>query len=139
MNRKVLKTLNYKAGYQVRTEEQYMSSDRPKVVVRRAYTPEGIWIGTPRQAKDLIVRNGVKPELAEPGDEICTVGFQEKSQKWFGWSHRAICAFGIGDRLFDEFWAPADENTPFIRHGDVTIVNLAQARQAAVNFAESVS
>jgi len=26
----------------------------------------------------------------------CCVGFNEKEQKWYGWSHRAICGFGIG-------------------------------------------
>ena len=25
-----------------------------------------------------------------------SIGFSEKEQKWYGWSHRAFCGFGIG-------------------------------------------
>jgi hypothetical protein len=26
----------------------------------------------------------------------CNIGFNPEDKKWFGWSHRAICGFGIG-------------------------------------------
>ena len=27
------------------------------------------------------------------------LGFSEKEQKWYGWSHRAICGFGVGSKV----------------------------------------
>lgn len=27
------------------------------------------------------------------------LGFSEEDQKWYGWSHRAICGFGIGSKV----------------------------------------
>ena len=43
------------------------------------------------------IRKGIKPELALPDDEICTIGFCEKDQKWYGWIFQKTCGFGIGD------------------------------------------
>ena len=69
---------------------------------------------------------------------ICSIGFCEKEQKWYGWSHRAIFGFGIGDKLFDENFTDK-EDVLFSEHGDTTITTLEQAKQAAKNFSESVS
>jgi len=77
------------------------------------------------------------------------LGFSEKLQKWFGWSHRAICGFGIGDKLFDKNWTSdgskasfsntVDDNLEFTERGEVTIKTLDQAKQAAKNFSKYVS
>lgn len=32
--------------------------------------------------------------------------YARKLDKYFGFSHRGMCAFGIGDRIFDEAWFP---------------------------------
>ena len=136
----VIKTWKYKVGYHVRYEE--LSGDDAgggkTFVMRTAYTPNGAYIGSPRWAKRLSDR-GIVPELATPKNNVCSVGFCKKDGKWNGWSHRAIVAFGIGDKLFEEYWPEATEHTPFVEHGAITIEQLKQARQAAVNFAEYVS
>jgi hypothetical protein len=61
----------------------------------------------------------------------------EEEQKWYGWSHRAICGFGIGDRIFEEKYG--NDNTPFVKHGRKKIKTLADAKLAASRFASSVS
>ena len=60
-----------------------------------ARTATGEYIGTPRIAA-FLVRRGIAPELI-PGNRVCSIGFCDREQKWYGWSHRAIYGFGIGD------------------------------------------
>ena len=136
---KLVKTWKYKAGYHIRYEE--LSGDDAgggsPFVMRTAFTPDGDYIGSPRWARGLS-RLGIVPELADSDDNVCSVGFNETEQKWCGWSHRAMCSFGIGDKLFEERWDKATDDTPFIEHGEVDIVDLNQARLAACRFADYV-
>lgn len=30
---------------------------------------------------------------------VCSIGFNEKKELWYGWSHRAICSFGVGSTM----------------------------------------
>lgn len=141
--REIIKTVRYKAGYIVRTErftgEEYGVPEGESFTMRSAFTPEGELIGLPRDARALMVKRGIQPEKSKPDHSVCSIGFCEREQKWYGWSHRAICGFGIGDKLFEAYLEGADDHTPFIAHGTQTIETLEQARQAAVNFAESIS
>ncbi len=79
--------------------------------------------------------------------------------KWYGWSHRAMCGFGVGDKLFEEQFdegklckacksndwdsscegEPCPSSVPFIRHGRRTIKTDKDARAAAAAFAGYVS
>lgn len=94
----VLKTRNYKIGYQVRTEKHQVGDDNEEVVIKSAYTvPGNDYIGDGKLAWRLYNLFGIKPEKADPFHSICSIGFCEDKQKWYGWSHRAICGFGIGD------------------------------------------
>ena len=141
--REVVKAVHYKAGYEVRTERfsgpDYGVPEDESFMMRSAFTSDGEYIGTPKDARVLIVKRGIRPEKADPGHSTCSIGFCERDRKWYGWSHRALCGFGIGDKLFDAFWESADDHTPFVAHGDVTIETLEQARQAASGFADMVS
>ena len=38
-------------------------------------------------------------QLRTPESNVCSVGFSERDQKWYGWSHRARAGFGIGDKV----------------------------------------
>lgn len=139
----LLATRNYKAGYVVKTQrysgQHYGVPEGQAFDMKTAYTPDGKYIGQPRMAHLLVVKRGIKPELRTEDSGTCTIGFCEREQKWYGWSHRAIAGFGIGDRLFEEDYPGADDHTPFVEHGSIVIENMEQARQAAANFAESVS
>ena len=98
MTRKLLKTWKYKAGYHVCYEEVDGSDyGRDDFVMRSAYTPDGDYIGDPKMARMLIVGRGIKPEKINHDHNVCSIGYCELDNKWFGWSHRAIYGFGIGD------------------------------------------
>ena len=93
----VLKVRNYKVGYQVRTEKHAVGDDGDEVTVRFAYTvPGDDYVGDSVWAHRLFKR-GIKPEKADPENNVCSIGFCETEQKWYGWSHRAIYGFGVGD------------------------------------------
>lgn len=67
-----------------------------------------------------------------------SVGFSEKEQKWYGWSHRGLCGFKIGDMIFDETFE-ADDKAKFIERGDKPVKTLDDAKKAAENFRDYVS
>ena len=60
----------------------------------------------------FIDEHGIKPERIRPDDYSCCIGFSEKEQKWYGWSHRAIHGFGIGSTVKkgDCAYVPKDPN-----------------------------
>lgn len=84
-----------------------------------------------------LAKHGIAAELADEDHDICCIGWSEREQKYFGWSHRAIAGFGIGDMIFEEDFE-CDDNTPFIKHGSKRIETKNDARQAAINFAEYI-
>lgn len=137
---KVLEVLKEteKYGYIIRDEmwDSEGLMDEP-MRITTCYTPTGDWIGDEKTAKYLVEEKGIAPELSDKNHCVCSIGFCEKENKWAGWSHRALAMFGIGDKLFEEEFG--DDKTPFIEHGSKEITNMDEARQAAVNFARSVS
>jgi len=133
---KVLNVRRYKkAGYEVRDE--IWEHNGISIPIKSAYNPKGEWIGSPKEANFLCKKLGIAPEKAQPDHCVCSIGFCRNDWKWYGWSHRAICGFGIGDRIFDEKYG--NDKTPFTKHGRRKIETIEQAREAAIKFAESVS
>jgi len=150
--RKVVHVLRYAMGYEVRTalvdNLDYMRPARKWwnkpgrwLVMRSAYTPTGDYIGSPKNARYLFKRGINQIEKSKSDHSVCSIGFNPKDKKWYGWSHRAICGFGNGDRIYDERWKKqrADGKTPFKKHGDRIITTQAHAKLAAKRFASSVS
>ena len=101
----------------------------------------GCYIGDTKDAVFLCETERLKKlQPAREGGTACNIGFDQMRGKWYGWSHRAVCAFGIGDMIFDEdYKGPDGDDTPFIKHGTEEIKTMAEARQAAINFARYVS
>lgn len=132
-----LKVRKYKAGYELRAELCRVHDMAATIV--SAYTPTGDYIGDSQMAYNLIVKHGIAPEKADPEHSICSIGFCVKDQKWYGWSHRALCGFGLGNMLYEENAPGCNDQTQFILHGTKKIENLKDAKQAAINFAKSVS
>ena len=101
--KEVLEVRRYKAGYEVRTElidgSEFGCND---FEIKSAYTSAGDYIGNSRDAYRLCKRRGIRPEKADPDHNVCSIGFCEAEQKWYGWSHRAIFGFGIGDTVDSE-------------------------------------
>jgi len=83
--------------------------------------PAGEYIGNSKNAYRLCAKRGIKPEripepprppmtkteeakkLLKEGDYDhmypCSIGFCERENKWYGWSHRAIYGFTIGSEV----------------------------------------
>jgi len=98
----------------------------------------GHWIGNARTARNLCKTRGLrKIQKAKKAHCVCSIGFDEANQRWAGWSHRAICSFGIGDKIFIERFG--NDYTSYTQHGRTTIKTLSQAKLAAKRFAAYVS
>ena len=145
----VLRVRNYKVGYQVRTERHAVGDDGDEVIVKFAYTvPGDDYIGDSVWAHRLF-RRGIKPEKADPSHNVCSIGFCALQQKWYGWSHRAFCGFGIGDIVkeghctassgwTDEWLQEHPEDDLSLPIGFVA-QDSVDAKRMAIAFAESVS
>ena len=133
--KKVLNTRTYDVGYEVRTEEWQFGKDSEDITtVKAAYTvPKGDYIGDSKFAHQLITKRGIMPEKANPEDNVCTIGFCEKDQKWYGWSHRALYGFGIGHKVKKGSTLLGEGYNV----GDV-VNTLDDAKEMAIAFANSV-
>ena len=122
------------------------------VTLEVAYTVTGYYIGTPEVAHSLCNERGISPEcisLSSADRNVCSIGFSAQDQKWYGWSHRAIYGFGVGDVAkegdcvcssgwTDEYLAEHPEKDLSLPVG-FEAKTLDDAKRMAVAFAESVS
>ncbi len=61
-----------------------------------------------------------------------TIGFSEKEQKWYGWSHRAIYGFSVGDKI-------KKGDIVYDTLGETTLKTLDECKNAAIEFSKAVS
>ncbi len=85
----------YKAGY-ILIKQRFPDYDN--VIMVSAFTMALEYIGNPKAAHRLIVKRGIAPQLI-PGHNVCSIGYCAREKKWYGWSHRAIFGFKVGDRV----------------------------------------
>ena len=64
-----------------------------------------------------------------------SIGFSEKEQAWYGWSHRAIYGFKVGDKCKEGQLGVGDGDT--FKGGD-KLKALDDCKQRAIDFADSV-
>jgi len=89
------------------------------------------------ERKSALVRycekHGIRPQRRKPAHNHNSIGFSEKEQKWYGWSHRGIYGFKVGD---------------VVKEGDVIAGSLpirfkaktvGDAKKMAMVFAEGVA
>ena len=76
------------------------------------------------EKEDYLEKHGIK-------EVSCGLGYSEKEEKWYGWSHRAIHGFGIGDKCIECYPTGTKEGK--------IIKTMEQAKEAAKKFADSVS
>jgi len=124
----------------------YPKNITPMIAVRSRI--DGGYVGDPEQALYLL-RRGIAPQKRIKSSQTCSIGFCEREQKWYGWSHRAIFGFAIGhvaeegsiattsgwtDDYLDKH--PEDDcRVPIGFRAD----SLGDCRRLACAFAESVS
>lgn len=138
----------YKAGYEIRTEVWDIPDNEP-ITVKTAYAPSGEWIGSSRLAHRLTVKRGIAPQKRDAEHAACSIGFSEREQKWYGWSHRAIFGFDIGaiakegDCVVSSGWT--DEWLEEHPEADLSVPvgfeakTLEDCKRMAIAFADSVS
>jgi hypothetical protein len=76
--------------------EVYVNAEGEAFDMKIGYTPEGYYIGESRWAYRLVKRKGLTDLQPRREHAVCSLGFSEAEQKWYGWSHRAIYGFGVG-------------------------------------------
>jgi len=148
--KKILKEIKYKAGYVVKHElidgKEYGSKD---VILKSAYNLNGNYIGNSEWGYRCCNLKGINPELKTKDSKVCSIGFCEKEQKWYGWSHRAIYGFKIGDivkegdscnssGLTEEYLKKHPEEDTSLSIG-FTAKSLDDCKKMAIAFAESVN
>lgn len=69
------------------------------------HTPDGKYVGSIEEGW-WYLNNGLR---ATKGSHPHTA-WSKKTKQWIGYSHRGSCAFGKGDKLFDERWSPKDSD-----------------------------
>jgi len=94
-------TRNY-PGYIYRREMvESMCDDTGDMEMVNCYSADtGNYLGDAKVARFLCNMKGLRQiQKTDPKHCVCSIGFNEKEQKWYGWSHRAIFGFGVGSRV----------------------------------------
>lgn len=76
-----------------------------------AYAPDGGYIGLEDVAQ-MLEERGIQAQRVSTEFTVCSIGFCESEQKWYGWSHRAMHGFGIGSTVTkgDCAYQPKDQD-----------------------------
>lgn len=92
-------------NYIIATELVRMKEDDPgtEVEMKSVYSKiDGSYVGDIDFAMNFYDK-GILPQSYNPDKcRVATIGFCDKEQKWYGWSHRAIYGFGIGDKIVED-------------------------------------
>lgn len=95
LDRKVVEYRKYAVVVEETIDALGMNS--PPLVMVICYNYAGKYIGTLDTLKSLESYD-INPQTV--GDnKVCSIGFSEKNQAWYGWSHRAIGKFTIGSKV----------------------------------------
>ena len=138
-----------------RIETRHYPTDGGRVVAMEvAVNPAGHYIGPPSVARVLCDDWCIRPELAPSASydddqpRTCSIGKSDRDGKWYGWSHRAMTGFGIGDVVKEGDCAASSGSTAeyLAEHpeADVSVPvgfrcwTEADCRRAAIAYADSV-
>lgn len=107
------------------------------------------YVGTPEDAYRLMQQGIVDVQKSEPKDNVCSIGLNPNTKKWYGWSHRAMHGFGVGDVVKEGDCCASSGYTEEYLHEhpdeDESLPvgfraeNMADAKRMAIAFADSVS
>ena len=115
--------------------------------VTLAYAADGGLIGNAKEAEFICDKLKIWPEKASPEHKVCSIG-KSSNGKWYGWSHRAICGFAVGDVLGEDHLATRSGSTAeyLAQHPEADLslpvgfvcATESDCRRAAIAFADSV-
>jgi hypothetical protein len=123
----------YKAGYELRNQLVTHDGGDHAIWLTSAYNVHGDYIGDAPTAHYLCVKRGIAPILRTPKSNVCSIGYCTRNGKWYGWSHRAICGFGIGSEV--KKGSCTSDSLPV----GFTAIDIEDAKRMAEAFAASVS
>ena len=128
--------------------EEVSNGNDPEVVMHSVYSLDGGYVGSVEDANTYFEK-GILPELADVENKVCSIGKSYVDGKWYGWSHRAIHGFQIGDiakegdLCTESGWIPEYLAEHPEKDRRVTVGFEAKteedAKRMAIAFAESVS
>ena len=83
-----------------------------------AYTLTGDYIGSVDTAEFLCRKMQIKPECISKKHTVCSIGFCEADNKWYGWSHRAYYGFTVGSKVSvgDAAYEPSTVEELYVAH-----------------------
>jgi hypothetical protein len=114
------------------------------------HSKDGTYIGGIDELKNLILKRGIVPQSASLGkNKVCSIGKSVLDNKWYGWSHRAIFGFEIGDVVKEgDCCASSGLTNDYLKdhpEGDTSLIVGFKAeteedcKKMAIAFADSVS
>ena len=109
---------------------------------------DGGYVGTPGDAYRFWQWGLRDIQQKDSEDKVCSIGFNPKEQKWYGWSHRAMYGFGVGDIVkegdccatsgwTEEYLKTHDD--PYVLPVGFEAKTIDDAKRMAIAFAASVS
>lgn len=110
---------------------------------------DGGYVGRPEDAYRLLQQGLRSIQKSRSEDKVCSIGYNPSEIKWYGWSHRAMYGFGIGDVVkkgdccassgyTEEYLKEHPEEDRSLPVGFVA-KSMVDAMKMAIAFAESVS
>lgn len=137
-----IKTLSAEARNRMSYRREIWSMEgNDSVELDAVYNAHGVYVGD-KETADWLAGKGILPEGHTSESNVCSIGFSDKDQKWYGWSHRALHGFGIGDVAKDGDCAC--ETGSCDPRADVSVPvgfeakTLDDAKRMAIAFADSV-
>ncbi len=113
------------------------------------YNKDDKYIGTLKDFEMYIEKFGLSQIQTYNNKNVCSIGFNEEKQRWYGWSHRGICSFGIGSVVEeDSYCASSGWTEEYLQeHPDENLSlpvgfkaeTLEDAKRMAIAFADSVA
>lgn len=81
-------------------------------------------------------KHGIVPEKISSNSKVNQIGFSEKEQAWYGWSHRAIYGFKIGVKS-----GPGKVGYETLKqeNGPLEAKTLDDCKKMAIAFAKEIS
>lgn len=112
-------------------ERWAMVGDDGAIEMDAVYATDGGYVGD-RKTSEQLAKRGIVPETI-PGHNVSSIGWSDAEGKWFGWSHRAMYGFKIGDEV-----KPGDVTAESLPIG-FKAASVDDAKAMAVAFANGVS
>ena len=135
---------NVLAKFECRVELNEWDGGKSRMYV--FYNEAGKYIGDVGWFKKCVIDREIMPETVD-GGKVCSIGYSLKDGKWYGWSHRAIYGFEVGDVVKEgDCCASSGYTEEHLKdHSDPDVLPVgfeaktdADCKKMAIAFAESV-